>query len=153
MVSTSIVHVIFMITTQARLVELMEASVLLNGFKHRASDGLLRAKLGSVLVVRAAVTLVDGARVGITSTGNRWGGARVVLEPALNSLEVVPTISLDDYWSRLCAQEEALSSTQPRAPRRQPRVSLLKVDVEGHEHVSHGCWKNESALILNTISP
>lgn len=109
----------------------MKASASLNGFQRGDTDDHLKAQLGSVLVVRAAVTLVDGGVAGISSTGNRWGGARVVLEPAQNSIEVTPTVSLDKFWSRLCAQELERSSSQPR-------VSLLKVDVEGHEHVS--CW-------------
>ena len=99
------------------------------------SDG--RSTAGSLCVVHAAVTDRDGgAEFGVTGTGDRWGGARVVRPGSddqaaaaeLGSIERgetaaewgVPALSLDEEWAR----------------RGGGSVGLLKLDLEGHEMAS-----------------
>lgn len=125
---------------QERLVSLLRASALINGW------GTTRGSRGPFCVYHAAVTDRDSiffgeADVGITGTRDRWGGARVVTEDnGLVARERSPAVMLDHELlsEAFCSGARegrggGEVGVDPPGVASFPRVKLLKVDVEGHE--------------------
>ena len=158
---------------QARLVSLLQASVHLNGWgpppddvdeeeQRREEEGRQGRRTRRMKerqqrlffdVRRSAVTdLREGRRgsvVGLTGTGDRWGGARVVVEDGQQQQQQQPKLSAREWAPAVALDDEVLPLLQRLARRRKEESQHLE---EGDDDGEVSCGSGEGGASFLSVT-